>query len=85
MGILPASAAREVTDQVREHWPAIDALEHPARLLTFFRGQGWDELLERTRASLAAAADEAPAEGVRPHLQAAAIKMGLLEAYHELH
>ncbi len=82
LGILPDEKRRQQLTRIKRRWPSIDRWETTPALLDYLRSHGLSPVAERVEATLTANAPNAPPGGIEEQLEAGAVKIGLLQAYH---
>lgn len=82
LGILPDKRRQRQLLRIKRQWAAIDRWQTAEALLDYFRTHGLTPTAKRVAATLEANAANAPPGGAREHLEAGAIKIGLLQAYY---
>lgn len=83
LGLMPEPLMRATLSAVEARWAEIDALAAPDALATYFRQHGLTPVADALDDTLRLNADDAPAGGAAPGLTAAAVKLGLLDAFAE--
>ena len=84
LGIMPEEEARSNVAEIRSRWGEIDPLDSAESLMTYLTQNGLSAVTERIQETLRQNEDDEPATGVDEHLQAAALKQGMIDAAHEL-
>lgn len=83
LGILPEEDARTVVGAIDARWEEIEGIPSVDSLKSYLQARDLHAVVERIDRTLAQVASETPPGGVVPRAQAAALKLGMLEAVNE--